>query len=79
MYFDTSRHPAYDMTSGVNRPGTIRLQQLRFVGGGTYHVHAFKKQNPSYSSATATTTAPVTFVNPDKYQILHCGIDDIWD
>ena len=21
----------------------------------------------------------VTFVNPDKYQILHCGIDDTWD
>ncbi len=79
MYFDTSRHPAYDMTSGVNPARYDPPAATALVGGGTIHVHAFKKQNPSYSSATANTTAPVTFINPDKYQILHCGIDNTWD
>jgi prepilin-type N-terminal cleavage/methylation domain-containing protein len=82
MYFDTSRHPAYDMTAtGTKRaqydpPGATADAK---IANGAVSVHAFKKQNPAYSSANAATTAPVTFVNPDKYQVLHCGLDGAWD
>ncbi len=83
MYFDTSRHPAYDMTTGVKAgrydpPAATALTGLG-PGGTGILVCAFKKQNPSYSSANAATTAPINFVNPDKFQILHCGIDNVWD
>jgi prepilin-type N-terminal cleavage/methylation domain-containing protein len=36
------------------------------------HVHALKKiENPGASER-------LLFVNPDKFQVLHCGIDGIW-
>ncbi len=38
------------------------------------HVHAFKK-----ASTSAASPVPIEFVNPDKYQVLHCGIDNAWD
>lgn len=37
------------------------------------HVHAFKKiENLGGANQKAS------FVNPDKFQVLHCGIDDTW-
>jgi hypothetical protein len=38
------------------------------------HVHAFKKTADSPS-----TDSPIQFVNPDAFQIIHCGDDDAWD
>jgi hypothetical protein len=82
MYFDTSRHPAYDMTQTGTKhaqydPPAATAEAMN--GGNAVLVHAFKKQNPAYTTANASTTAPVTFVNPDKYQVLHCGLDGAWD
>jgi prepilin-type N-terminal cleavage/methylation domain-containing protein len=37
------------------------------------HVHALKKiENPGWTSER------VLYVNPDKFQLLHCGIDEEW-
>jgi len=37
------------------------------------HVHALKKiLNPG------ATNEQVAFINPDKYQVLHCGVDNVW-
>lgn len=86
FYFDTSRHPAFDMTAPITAtspsqydpPAATALTKLG-PGGGAVSVHAFKKVNPSYTTANASTTPPVTFINPDKYQILHSGLDNTWD
>ncbi len=85
MYFDTSRHPAYDMTAtGVKcaqyDPPAASAPAKLGPGSGAILVHAFKKQNPSWSyDQPSLRRRRVTFVNPDKYQILHCGIDNTWD
>jgi hypothetical protein len=42
-------------------------------------VYAFKKQNPTWSTSNMTTVPALTYVNPDKFQILHCGLDERWD
>ena len=37
------------------------------------HIHALKTiENPGSSNER------LKFVNPDRYQLLHCGIDDVW-
>jgi prepilin-type N-terminal cleavage/methylation domain-containing protein len=82
LYFDTSRHPAgvvsgSNLTSPYDPPAATANSKLGPSQVGLF-VYAFKKQNPSYSSTNPNVPA-VTYVNPDKFQILHCGIDDHWD
>jgi hypothetical protein len=82
LYFDTSRHPA-GVVSGSNLlgpydpPAATANSKLGSAGLGLA-VYAFKKLNPSYSP-TSTNVPAVTYVNPDKFQIIHGGIDDSWD
>jgi len=73
LYFDTSRHPAYDntvaATSRFDPPAATAPTLIPL------EVYAFKKANP-----TVTTGAPpITFINPEKFQVIHCGIDNVWD
>jgi hypothetical protein len=42
--------------------------------GEGLHVHAFKK-----ASDSANATMIVQYINPEKFQVLHCGIDEEWD
>jgi len=77
LYFDTSRHPAANMVGGTARatfdpPAATRLTGLGPSGQGL-HVHAIKKRSESAASGV-----PIEFANRDKFQILHCGIDDEW-
>jgi hypothetical protein len=82
LYFDTSRHPAGVISGGellgsYDPPAATELTGLG-PGGLGLHVHAIKKINPLYNAASAGTVSPIVFVNPDKFQVLHCGIDDEW-
>jgi hypothetical protein len=40
-------------------------------------VYAFKKKAETYVSGQAVPA--IQFINPDKFQVIHCGIDDAWD
>jgi prepilin-type N-terminal cleavage/methylation domain-containing protein len=64
LYFDTSRH---DPTPEFDPPAATAPDIA-------LHVHAVKKAN-----ATANAALPFQFVEPEKFQILHCGLDDAWD
>jgi prepilin-type N-terminal cleavage/methylation domain-containing protein len=73
LYFDTSRYPA-----AVVEDGEI---ESRFDpparpprASGSLAVYAFKK-----ASQSASSRVPIEFVNPNRFQIIHCGIDDEWD
>lgn len=76
LYFDTSRHPA-TVLSGATVIGPFD-PPASTVPGLELHVHAVKKINPTWSAATAGAVPPVVCVNPDKFQILHAGVDDEW-
>ncbi len=65
LYFDTSRH---DATAAFDPPASTAQPSIPL------HVHAVKK-----ASDSAGATIPIQFVEPDKFQILHCGLDDAWD
>jgi hypothetical protein len=71
LYFDTSRHPAYDV-SGVSH-ATFDPPAATTLSGLELHVHAIKKRSESAASGV-----PIEFANRDKFQILHSGIDDVW-
>jgi prepilin-type N-terminal cleavage/methylation domain-containing protein len=82
LYFDTSRHEAGVVDGNAvvgpfDPPAATELTGLGDNGEGL-HVHAIKKINPVYNPNTAGTVSPIVFVNPDKFQVLHCGIDDEW-
>jgi prepilin-type N-terminal cleavage/methylation domain-containing protein len=63
LYFDTSRHePTPEFDPRASTASTTDL-----------HVHALKKANASANAALA-----IQFVEPEKFQILHCGLDDAW-
>ena len=72
LYFDTSRHPAYDTTAGV-QPGRFDPPAATGPSGIETHVHAFKKLSDSAAGAQ------IQFVDPEKFQVIHCGIDGAWD
>jgi prepilin-type N-terminal cleavage/methylation domain-containing protein len=81
LYFDTSRHPAAVMAGGTptgpfDPPAATDLSRLGPDGLGL-HVHALKKIHPNYTPGS-TTYPPIEFVNPEKFQVLHCGIDEAW-
>ena len=64
-YFDTSRHT----------PEEYDLPLSGIAGGDIY---ALKKFREGVTSVTATVNADVRFLADKKFQILHCGADDIW-
>jgi prepilin-type N-terminal cleavage/methylation domain-containing protein len=78
LYFDTSRHPA-GVVSGGKLYGPYDPPAATETSKMGLNVFAFKKLNPIYTTATSNTVPAVIYVNPDKYQIIHCGIDDHWD
>jgi prepilin-type N-terminal cleavage/methylation domain-containing protein len=77
LYFDTSRHPAYDIANAVparfDPPAATELTGLGPNGEGL-HVHALKKR----SDAAGTNVAQIQFVEPERFQVLHCGNDGAW-
>ena len=73
LYFDTSRHPAA-VRVGTNIVSSFDPPAATEKSPFALHVHAFKK-----ASDSAGTNVPIEFVNPDKFQIIHCGDDDAWD
>lgn len=80
LYFDTSRHPAYDTAVPVASasrfdPPAATTDSRLGPTGGSLEVYAFKKANPTFT----TGGAPITFINPDKFQVMHAGIDNVWD
>ncbi|HEX3600840.1 MAG TPA: prepilin-type N-terminal cleavage/methylation domain-containing protein [Lacipirellulaceae bacterium] len=80
LYFDTSRHPA-GVVSGTSLLGTYdppAATALVVPPQIPLAVYAFKKRAENASSTT-TTIPQVQFVNPDKYQIIHCGLANAWD
>ena len=80
MYFDTSRYaPVMPVASGVDPndpPAATALSGLGDTTSTPFDVYAFKKKADA-SSAAATQL--YQFVNPDKFQVIHCGINDKWD
>jgi prepilin-type N-terminal cleavage/methylation domain-containing protein len=69
LYFDTSRHPP---RPEFDPPAATPLTMLGEDGEGL-HVHALKKK-----SASANSDLPIQFIDPNGFQILHCGDDDAW-
>jgi prepilin-type N-terminal cleavage/methylation domain-containing protein len=71
LYFDTSRHPP---TAEFDPPAATPLSKLGPDRQGL-HVHALKKQHPT---TDARLPVPIQFIDPEGFQILHCGDDDAW-
>jgi prepilin-type N-terminal cleavage/methylation domain-containing protein len=74
LYFDTSRHPAAEIDShgkliGPHDPSAATDR----TGLDKLNVFAFKRR-----SSTAGSGVPIEFFNAGKFQIIHCGIDDVW-
>ncbi|MCC7475597.1 MAG: type II secretion system protein [Pirellulales bacterium] len=74
LYFDTSRHDAISSKGGSNTYLGYYDPPAATASNIALHVHAFKKVAESASSPV-----PIQFVNPAKFQVLHCGLDDAWD
>lgn len=72
LYFDTSRYPPAVVEDGkvVSRFDPPARPPR---ASGSLAVYAFKK-----ASASVGSPVPIEFVNPNKFQIIHCGIDDEW-
>jgi prepilin-type N-terminal cleavage/methylation domain-containing protein len=88
LYFDTSRYPPTSSTTEcTDPPAATALAGSGAVGlsstsGQPFNVYAFKKQNPAWSTSAAAANPnlpALSFFNPDKFQIIHCGINDRWD
>jgi prepilin-type N-terminal cleavage/methylation domain-containing protein len=74
IYFDVSRHPAAIKDSSGQVVGPFDPPAASdLLGNLSLHVHALKMQSQSAGAAV-----PIQFANQGKFQVLHCGIDDIW-
>jgi prepilin-type N-terminal cleavage/methylation domain-containing protein len=73
LYFDTSR---YAPSIATDPPAATALSGLSGNTTDPFHVYAFKKKA---DASNASATQAYQFVNPDKFQIIHCGINDRWD
>jgi len=82
VYFDTSRHPAGSFNGSST--GTIfgyfdpPAATLDTSNPALNSVYAFKKLAETQGS-TPGSVPIVQYINPDKFQVFHCGIDDAWD
>jgi prepilin-type N-terminal cleavage/methylation domain-containing protein len=72
LYFDTSRH---DATTAFDPPAATDAATDAAGNSVALHVHAVKKAR----DAAVTGALPIQYVEPEKFQILHCGLDDAWD
>jgi hypothetical protein len=73
LYFDTSRNeptPAFDPPAATDAATDAAGNSIAL------HVHAVKKAK---DVAVAAGALPIQYVEPEKFQILHCGLDDAWD
>jgi prepilin-type N-terminal cleavage/methylation domain-containing protein len=78
LYFDTSRHPAA-VASGGNVFGPFDPPAATQLSGLGLHVHAVKTRNSTFRPGQDEgAVAPIQFANQDKFQILHCGLDEEW-
>jgi prepilin-type N-terminal cleavage/methylation domain-containing protein len=76
VYFDTSRHPAgIQLAVGGTVLGPFDPPAASDLAGDmVLHVHAVKK----VSDSITPNGVPIQFATPDKFQILHAGIDGEW-
>lgn len=75
VYFDTSRHPV-GVASGSTLNGRYDPPAATYSGAGDLAgVYAFKKA----AETPVAGTPQIQFINPDKFQVFHCGIDGEWD
>ena len=64
-YFDTSRHKPLDY-------------DLPLSGSAGGNIFALKKYREGFDTSQTPTARDIAFANDGKFQILHCGLDDIW-
>jgi hypothetical protein len=78
MYFDTSRYtPVLNPASNqdpLDPPAATAITGLGDTPSDPFHVYAFKKQSEATNASSG-----IQFINPDKFQIIHCGINDKYD
>jgi len=68
-YYETSRHA----------PANYDLPVFGFVPANVFpQVHAIKQLRAGVILGATTTYDDIRFVEDKKFQILHCGTDDIW-
>jgi prepilin-type N-terminal cleavage/methylation domain-containing protein len=72
LYFDASRHPAA-VVVGANVTAPFDPPAASSLNPNALHVHAVKSRSES-----AGDNSPIQFVNKDKFQILHTGLDEEW-
>lgn len=72
LYFDVSRHPAA-VANGSNWLAPYDPMAATELAASPLHVHAIKTRSESAGAAS-----PIQFANPDKFQVLHCGVDGEW-
>jgi hypothetical protein len=82
LYFDTSRYAPTAITAATpdphDPPAATTLSGLSGSATDPFYVYAFKKKADA-SAGAASATQLYQFINPDKFQIIHCGINDRWD
>jgi prepilin-type N-terminal cleavage/methylation domain-containing protein len=74
LYFDTSRHPAAVRDGAGSDYLPTYDPPASTIPNAEIHVHAIKRRSES-----AGADSPIQFATPDKFQVLHAGIDDDWD
>ena len=65
IYFDTSRHDPEDYDPNL-------------ADAGADPIYAIKQLREGFNTTNTPKVSDITFANQGKYQILHCGTDDIW-
>ena len=66
VYFDGSRHSPIEYDVNLANPSS------------TFFIYGFKKYREGFNTANAPTVQDIVYVNKDKFQILHPGLDDTW-
>ena len=78
MYFDTSRYtPVPQPASNVDPldpPAATAISGLGDTSSDPFQVYAFMKKSEGTNASSLWQ-----FINPDKFQIIHCGINDKYD
>ena len=58
----------------IRRRRRLATGSRRHQRADPFYVFAFKKR-----SDASNASSRIQFINPDKFQIIHCGINDRWD
>jgi hypothetical protein len=75
LYFDTSRYPPTSSAlDSTDPPAATAITGLGSKASDPFFAFAFKKRSDANNASSA-----LQFINPDKFQIIHCGINDRWD